>query len=432
MSIFLLARCGEDENAPVYAPFPITAKISNYAEGPELSWTPIRSSDFVSYRIWRSATTDTIPTLSSGSISTSTANVVGFINESDKTTFVDQTFVNNGSVLPFFYYRIEAVLKNRSVWSKNIRSSEANGELNATINSVAFDNTTKKIYLFDQFGKKAIKFDSNKEEVEATYNLSSFSTLFSSFSKKNNKNELYIAQETSILVLDADKFTKIDEIDVKENIYHLSADNSGRIFVTALDKLIIVDRNNNNKQSFYNSASTSSGIYKYYFIPGTDQLLSVETASKFLTRILKLDASHTSVIGKEIEANLLGISSGISVNRALILSPDNFILGDRGYLFNRSLINLAKLNGQFSTGTIFKDIQALSSTSMIAILAAANSGTSFLPSVIRFQYPNTLVEEKFLNNSALPTFVIPMGDKNWLVLNRLTTGGDSYIAKLRN
>jgi hypothetical protein len=431
LSIFLLSRCGEDDNAPIYSPFPIEAKLSVFADGPELSWNQIRSSDFISYRIWRSSTTDTVPTVNNGAISTVSAFSIGVVNDFEQTTFVDQT-TGSFNILPYYYYRVEAVLKNRSVWSRNIKSTESGGELNAAINTVVFDKDIKKIYLFDQAGKKAIKFDSEKESVEATFNLTSSSTIYSSLGKKNNKNEIYIAQEESILVLDAETFTKIDEIALNENIYSLSSDNAGRMFATGIDKLIIVDRNNANKQSFYNSASTSTGIYKYYFISGKDELLSVESSSKYLTKILKLDASHTNVIGKEIESNLLGIAAGTSINRALILSSDNFVLGDKGYVFNRSLTNLGKLNGQLNiSNTIFKDIQAISSTSMIAIVSSSSSSSSFSPSIIRYQFPNTLTEEKFLNSSNIPLFVIPMGNKNWLVVNKSNSAGKSSIAKIR-
>jgi hypothetical protein len=431
LSIFLLSRCGEDNNAPVYSPFPIEIKLSTYADGPEISWNQIRSSDFVSYRIWRSSTTDTVPTVNNGAISTTNAFSIGVVDDFEQTTFVDQT-TGSFSTLPYYYYRVEAVLKNRSVWSRNIKSTESSSELNASINGVAFDKSTKKIYLFDQIGKKAIKFDSDKESIEATFNLSSSSTIYSSLGKKNNRNELYVAQEESIVVLDADNFTKIDEIALNENVYNLSSDNAGRIFATGIDKLIIVDRNNANKQSFYNAVSTGSGIYKYYFISGKDELLSVESSSKYLTKILKLDASHTNVIGKEIESNLLGIAAGTSINRALILSSDNFVLGDKGYVFNRSLVNLGKLNGQLNiSNTIFKDIQAINSTSMIAIISNSNSSSSLTASIIRYQLPNTLLEEKFLSNGTVPLFVIPMGDKNWLVMNKSNSTGKSSIAKIR-
>jgi hypothetical protein len=431
LSIFLFSRCGDDENAPVYATFPITVKLATYADGPEISWNQIRSSDFTSYRIWRSSTTDTIPTIGSGAVSTPNAFVIGSIEDFEQTTFIDQTF-SSFNTLPYYYYRVEAVLKNRSIWSRNIKNTESSSELNAFVNAVAFDKATKKIYLFDQFSKKAIKFDSDKESVEATFNLPSTSTIYTSLGKKNNKNELYIAQEESIVVLDADNFTKIDEIDLNENIYHLSADNAGRIFVTGIDKLIIVDRNNANKQSFYNAASTGAGIYKYYFIPGKDELLSVESSSKYLTKILKLNVSHTDVIGKEVESNLLGIAVGTSLNRALILSPDNFVLGDKGYIFSRSLTNLGKLNGQLNISTtVFKDIQAINSTSMIAIISNSNSSSSLNASIVRFQFPNTLVEEKFLSSGTTALFVIPMDDKNWLVMNKSNSTGKSSIAKIR-
>ncbi len=429
--IFSFYRCGEDDNGPTYASFPIDAKLSFYADGPELSWNQIRSSDFVSYRIWRSISTDTVPTGSNGAISTNNAFAIGILNDFEQTSFIDQT-MGNFSPAPYYYYRIEAVLKNRSLWSKNIKSTEIGGELNATISNVVFDKNAKKIYLFDQFGKKAIKFDSDKESIVATYSLPSSSTTYTALGKKNNKNEVYVAQEASILVLDADNFTKIDEIILNENIYHLSSDNAGRLFATGIDKLIIVDRNNGNKQSFYSAPSSSSGIYKYYFILEKDELLSVETTSKYLTRILKLNASHTDVIGKEIETNLIGIASGTSLNRAIFLSSENFVLGDKGYVFNRSLVNQGKLNGQLNISTtVFKDIQAVNSNSMIAIVANSNSSSSLSPSIVRFQFPNILGEEKFLNNSVSPLFVVPMGDKNWLVMNKLNGTGKSSIGKIR-
>ncbi len=423
-TLLFISSCKEGD-APNYPAFPIEAKASFYLEGPEISWTALKSSDFTSYRVWRSAGLDTIPDNPLGK-----AFLVATISDPETINFIDFSFNNGGTGNNF--YRIECVLKNRSVWSKNVSLKSGLIELKSSVDAVAYDKNNDLIFLADRLTNTLYKFDTKKEIMSGSliFPNNSFSSVQLNIGKKGGKTEVYLAQDDKLRIYDAATFKQTDLISLDKNILGISNDNEGRIFISTSDTLKIIDRNNDNKESIYDGSTAGSTVFRHHYIPGDNTLLRIESGNPFLCSILKLDATHTKITGVEVEQNLKGIASSSDFNKIAFLDANKFIISNRGYVVDRTLTNIAKLNSSLSssTTTSFRDIQISNNQTILGAFGiSANSSNS----IVTWQYPNSIIGERQLSFNLLILFVMPMKDNTWVVVNNSNLG-KIILAKLKN
>ncbi len=425
-SLVFISSCQEDD-APNYPAFPIEAKASLYLEGPEISWTALKSSDLTGYRIWRSIGVDTVPDNPAGK-----AFLIGTISDPDILTLVDFNF-NNSTSLNNVFYRVEGVLKNRSVWSKNVNLKNSSIELKSTVDAVAYDKNSNLIFLADRFNNTLYKFDAQKEAIVGSLTIpnSSVAAMQLSVGKKGSKTEVYLGQDTKLRIYDAETFKQTDLITLDKNILGISNDNEGRVFISTSDQLKMIDTNNGNKETTYDAITLGTTVFRHFYIPGDNTLLKVESGSPFLCSILKLDATHTNVTGVEIEQKLKGVTTSLNdFSKVAILDANKFIISNKGYVVDRTLTNIAKLNSSFnsSTTTVFRDIQINNKQNIIGSLGTSSISNN---SIITWQYPNTVLDENTLSSSLSVLFLMPMKENTWAVVNNLNFGKVA-LAKIKN
>jgi hypothetical protein len=429
---FLICIFACEDSVPNYPAYPITLNVSNYADGPELSWTSIKSADFLRYRIWRTSNAkDTVP---NNPVNGNDVFIIATgLTDFETTTFKDQ---NNGvfsSSTSDFYYRVEAVLKNRSVWSQNILIKDSDSEIGPNVESITIDKSNDNVFFIDGSSNVVAKFNSDQEKIINTLTLPSGTTTFVSIlGKKGQKSELYVADYKTLYIIDPEAMKITETITLPVRVYEISTDNAGKIFFSTEDQLFIMDRNNANKTYSYPDLTNTFGLYRYYYIPQTDELLTVESSSPYTAAILQLDPTHTQKTGVIVQKELKtsGVNSDYSKN--LIFNKNTFILGSRGLVYERQLNNLGKLNIS-SNGTsnlIFKTFRTVDDNTYLSFATNTFSGNA--GTISTWKEPFTLQKENVLGSNLNPIDVLPMRNKTWLVYSKFTGVGKTYIGKIKN
>lgn len=106
LAFAIISSCHKPEEK-IYDPDPLKVNFQYHTLGHWISWNALPISNLIEYRIWQSKTTDTF------SVNTTLKAKIIFSSKTD-TIFKElkEPFIGVN-------YRVEAVLKDRSIWSKN-------------------------------------------------------------------------------------------------------------------------------------------------------------------------------------------------------------------------------------------------------------------------------------------------------------------------
>ena len=421
----LLWQCKKNTPTVDYDRYPVQISANIFVDGIEVNWSQVKSSDFIQYRVWRSINSDTISDKTA--IGNSTNNsIVASITDFEKLNFKDNpisSFINNNKV----YYRIETVLKNRSIWSRNLLVSFAENEILTTVNSVAFDKEKQLIFLLEFGTGKVFVFDGNQKKITKTINTTfAINTSNLSVGKRAGKTELYVVQNGILQVISTETLTLIESINLMQNnggiVNNISTDESGKIFISRDDnKLIVVNRENNTIKTNELSALTPP-FCRFYTIPNSKSLFFAQDSYPYTIGIVTMDDAKEQVTGVETQRDLKSIiSSNYDMSRNFVISSDEFVVSGRGFTYDRNLNSVSRLAMSInptSPSNLFKDIKLIDNDNFVSI------GNNFSNALVinRWRTPNVNVKEAVITNSSMPIAIIPFGDKTWVVYNTPTSG----------
>lgn len=419
MLIFTLLMWQCKKSVPLieYDRYPIQISGNFLIDGVDVNWSQVKSSDFIQYRIWRSITSDTIP--DKPILNVNSAVNVGSFADYEKINFKDinTSAINAGRA----YYRVEAVLKNRSVWSRNVLISNGDNEIFTNITSVAYDKEKQIIYMMEQSSQRIFVFYSKIGKVAKIIDTGSFSTNPSNLiiGKKGGKGELYLVQNGLLQIFSTDNFSLIASINLSQknigNSIFINTDGNGKVFISTDDnKLVVINRDDNSIKINDNSQLTST-FSRFYSIPNSNALFFVENLSPYTIGVVTLDASKMQIVDTEIKKELkTSVVFSNDFTRNFVINPNEFIVSGKGYVFNRSLISLGRLltTNNTSTTAPFKDIQVIDKENFLSV---GNGFTTSSYSVNRWLTPNISVKETFVSNAVTPVAIVPFDDKIWVV-----------------
>ena len=270
-SLLFILSCYKPDETVVYDPDPLKAKALYSSMGHHVSWKPISSSDFIEYKIWKSAEGDSINPQNLNKA------ILAFKSK------VDTVFDDNQKDDKIVNYRVEAVLKDRSVWSKNVKVIDNRIEIikvDYFINKLFQDSKTNLIYLVvDQY----LKIFDNEKEVFLPQKIFLGTIYFEkgiSFADFEGRRELYIANHKEIIIYDALTLTKLKTIQYNFGINRFSIDNKNHFLVnSSYDDLTLIDRKD--------GETINSQIFKYRFedlkyLPIQDKFVAVDRAYKIM------------------------------------------------------------------------------------------------------------------------------------------------------
>ena len=413
-----LWQCKKSASAVDYDRYPVQIFANVFVDGVELNWSQVKSSDFIQYRIWRSLSSDTIPDkINMGN----NANnfVVASITDLERLNFKDISS-SSFNTTDKIYYRVETVLKNRSIWSRNLLVLTAENEITSNISSVAFDKEKQLIFLLEFATGKIFVFDSNKKKVIKTIN-TSFSVNASNLiiGKRAEKTELYVAQEGILHVISTENLSLIESIDLNQggvvNFKNISTDENGKIFISRDDnKLVVVNRENNAIVISDLSTFTPQNC-QLYTIPNNKSLFFVQNSYPYRIGILTMDDTKMKVKEVENERDLSNtVASVYDISRNFVLSADQFIVSGRGLIFDRNLNPLSRLMmgiNSSSSSNLFKDIKLIDNDNFVSI------GNNFSTNLIinRWRMPSVNLKEVLVSNGSTPIAIVPFSDKTWAV-----------------
>jgi hypothetical protein len=434
--LFTHWSCKKELDPTKYSdPYPISIKVESSVEGNEITWSPVKTSDFVSYRIWRvTGAADTIPNKPTTGTGT-TLTAITTITDSEKISFSDAIGTSFATTTQTFYYRVEAVLKNRSILSRNFRLENTNNEINDNIGNVKFDKSRNEVYLLNSQGSNLHVFNTQSGTFIKIIPLpvSFQNAYFLATGKANGKNEVYVAAGKTIYVVDAEQGKTVETISLNfsfgVSITNVSTDNNGKLFIsTSSTDLFVLDRNNKNaiEVSSYAIVTSSPYPFRFYDIPGENALLGVESNGLFRITTFKTNSSKTQLESMEKETTtLIPLNSSADVAKNFVLDANTFIISGRGYIYDRTLSSpfgrmLNSSNSANTTFHLFKDFQALDKNRYVSI--SATNTSSF--TINSWRSPNTVIKEKFIN-SANAIGLVVFDENIWVVVSNFNTGRTS-------
>ncbi len=345
--VFFLVACHKDPPAANYNPFPIQLSGKRSVEGITLFWTPLKTNEFVSYRIWRSNTPDSIPDtfLSKPNDPNGfSIQVIAQISDNEAQSFSDN------SVIQFsfggqseFYYRMEVLLKGRSVLSRNIKvklnSNLKIPYLGNNSSRFALNEVTHQLYCFSNDSPEVTIVDSEKETTSTQFLSTSNAAIFPNMTTDvrtgnyEGKPELYFGNTSGSLklfIVDATTMLTTQEISLASTstsrITNIQTDKNGIFYLTTNDAsatLWIIDRKNPNVLNKYTNPLGSKWLY--FLSPVTDKLFGIEINFNFRVIAVEPDVVTKKLkVGNQINLNNTGL-----VNINFLVNP-NLLFLDNG------------------------------------------------------------------------------------------------------
>jgi hypothetical protein len=400
---FLLAACHKDPPAANYNPFPIQLSGKRSVEGITLFWTPLKTNDFVTYRIWRSNTLDSIPdtflSKPSNDPNGFSTQLVAQLSDFEAASFSDNSVVQFGfGGQTEFYYRMEVQLKGRSVLSRNVK-------VNLTSNikipysgsgttRFAINKATQQLYYFTNGTFDVSIFDEKTETISNrqlnTVNTALFPNTIADIQAGNydGKPELYIGNSSGSLklfILDANTMIPTQEIALgsttTSRITTIQTDKNGLFYLTTNDAsatLWIIDRKNPTVLNKYTNSLGSR--WRYFLSPVTEKLVALETSFPFRVIAIEPDATTKKIkFGNTINLNNTGLINISSLDNPSLLFLDNgnIVVDQIGIGIDAGLTTAtAVFDLKNSFGTGFK-AQKLGANDFV-YMPGANSGNRFL------------------------------------------------------
>jgi outer membrane protein assembly factor BamB len=420
-------------------PYPIAIKVENALQGNEISWTAVNTSDFAEYKIWR--TENSTDTIEDNFVGSKTLNLVGTVTDIKKTSFIDDIDKVLPSATQSFYYRVEVVLKNRHLWSRNILFSRKNKFITEKVSAVEYDKSRHEIYVLANNGKNLYVFNTQKEEFvqEVAIPIPSVYESFLATGKVNGRREVYVAGDRYVYVVDVEKGKIIESFDLdtvsisSPGMTQIVSDGNGKLLIsTGQNYFFQLDRNNQNNISRVSTNSVLKKPLRIYTTPETNTLLAVEPITPQVF-ILKTNNDQTKIENIDKTSNFAFSVVNFDFSKNFVLDANNFILSRGGYVLDRNLKLqedgiLIKYLDISQKNHYLQDLHPLEKDKFISVAepgAISNSNYYFF--IHTWKLPRTIIKEKQI--MGYTSFaVVPFDDVVWVVMSSPKTK-NVYIRK---
>jgi hypothetical protein len=447
--VFFMAACHKDPPAANYNLFPIQLSGKRSVEGITLFWTPLKTNDFVSYRIWRSNSIDSIPDTflsKPGTDQNNFTQLVAQFNDFELASFSDNTVVQFGfSGQTEFYYRMEVQLKGRSLLSRNVKVNLASNikipYLGISTSRFAINKVTQQLYCFSNGSPDVSVFDEKTETVSNSQlsigNTALLPNTIADIQTGNyeGKPELYFGNTSGSLklfILDANTMTTTQEISLASTttsrITTIQTDKNGLFYLTTNDgsaTLWIIDRKKPTILNKYTNALGSK--WRYLLSPVTEKLIALETSFPFRVIAIEPDVTTKKIkFGNEINLNSTGLVniSFLDNPSLLFLDNGNIVVDQLGISLDASITTArAAFDFKNSFGTGFK-AQKLGANDFV-YLTGVNSGNRFLT------WGDESSTLKIIQTLFFPQEVFVINKTAWvLTIPNFSSAGIGFLEKL--
>jgi hypothetical protein len=356
----VISACQKDTPIANYPAFPLQLTGKRGVEGVNLAWKTLKTTDFISYKIWRSNTIDSIPdNFLSKPDPNGFVQLITLISDAETLGFSDNSVIQFAfSGQTEFYYRLEMQLKGRSVLSRNIKVDLTSNikvpYLGSFSNQFVVNNAVQKMYCFSKGSTDVAVFDAQTEKVtNVTLNTTTdvLPNNIAAIQSGNyeGKPELYMGNTTGSLrlfIVDATTMAVIQEIPLAVSsvtkITNIQTGKNGALYLTTNDasaSLWIIDRNNPSIVNKY--ANPSGAKWRYFIHPITQRVIAVETGFPF--QVMSVEPDNTTKKLKQGVAitlsnlNLTNSVSNLQNPNLLFLDNGNFVIDELGVALNESL-----------------------------------------------------------------------------------------------
>jgi hypothetical protein len=347
------------------------------------------------------------------------------ITDSEKTTFKSN---NNFSVNKNVdtYYKVEVVLKNRSVWSRNAKLDyKPTATYNRQVDRILTDEVSKQLYLFTNTEGAIQVFDSEAEKmtnvqtIQTDFPFSNFSYCFGDF---NGKRELYIAAKQSLYIFEASTLALTKKVTFTSSMTSVATNNKGALYLQSLASpydLLVYDRATFTTIKKYPQMNP----YQLRYLPIQNKLLGVNTDFPQPARYINLSDDGKVITGSTAEVSLYTQNGNLGDLTKIEVSKDEeiFIIGSLPAYFDKSL----KLKGtpDKSFNGSFVDYKFDPTTN---VTYAIRTNDKSLTSINNKGNISSLT-----NFSSFPIKIAVVGNKKWIFTYPLNTvfTGETQIEK---
>ena len=387
-------------------------------KGTKLTWTALPTKeDFVSYRVYRSINDDTI---NEKNLSIN-AFVISNMADVESNNFLDNnqsfgTFPNNS------FYRIEAVFKNRSIWSKNVLLVDKTEKINETFSTIYTDKETSKLYMYNSDAEVVKIYDLEKQKLlDTKLNLTTNFVLDDvAFGTFNGRREMYAIHIDEMQIYDANTFELIKTIDLGRNVSKMIVGKNNMLYLSLKDNLYSV-------MSFDRSTETKSlhkqitnGVYfTLMYLPLKNKLVALyPNFSQSTLNYLDLSDDGKTIISSTpkvfLGAKLLNTNSKSLIN--YLSNNETFVIGNQISFFDKDFKFLntqtQDFNGEYDNYIV------LNNDNIIAVRESDRS-------IRQINSKGTITEKLIIKH--FPRQIISINDKKWIVYS--IKSDDTYIEK---
>jgi hypothetical protein len=177
------------KEADSYSQFPIDLSLVDAANGVQLNWSKVNTSDFIDYQLVKS-TVDTVPDFRFLSLNPK-AFVFARINDLKKTSFFDDQ--SNIIRTEKTYYRLFVRLEGRVLSSPNIANNSTIINLGSSFTEVLSNNSkdNPRFYLGNSGKAECVIYDAKAEKitVKGSLKFDNFTNLRMALASRNGANE---------------------------------------------------------------------------------------------------------------------------------------------------------------------------------------------------------------------------------------------------
>ena len=329
-SLLFISSCYKPDETVVYDPDPLKAKVLYSSLGHHVSWKLISPLDFIEFRVWKSAAGD--------SINPQNLNKAILAFKSKVDTVFDENQKNDKIV----NYRVEAVLQNRSLWSKNVKVIDDRIELKQAdkINELFQDSKTNLIYLI---ADKYLEIFDNEKEIFLPQKIflgNDYLQKGVCFGDFEGRRELYIGEPNEINVYNATTLSKLKTFNFNNSIDKFSIDNKNRFLVNSYYDLMLIDRKNGKTIS---SIIIDNPFSDLKYLPIQDKYIALDDTKKIMYIRIDKDVNIKIENSKTLD-NLLEQNGNSYSNIQIFPTENHYVIGNQLTVLDRNFVRDPKIN----------------------------------------------------------------------------------------
>lgn len=392
VAIFFFA-CKKDGTTHIdkYAKYPITLTGISAFEAADLTWTAVKSPDFVQYQIFQSITQDSIKdNLENGFL-------VATIGDSETSNLTTTDNINNGfPKFDYTYYRVVAKLKDRVILSNNVLITKTSYlDYDGSMNSSFFYDKTSNCLLFKDAKKaKLVKINLVTKNIES----SALPIAVSSINKMltytvNGNKEIAMSSGYNLYIFDFNTLDLKKSIGLDGSIYAMTSDEKGIIYCADYKNMFIIDASAGSFKvySFIDSYSPS-----FVFLPNTNKMIFGSnndfsgTAGDYYLSYLTMSDDHKSVESEspKVTQNFPGNFNSATT---IVFDENTYLMPSLLSIKDKNFVEIGIIPSQSSiTGN---------SANTESLVAVKNKSEFYLSSVNNNLLSNTLSTTITLNQN---------------------------------